>query len=577
MRLMRRIFKFDFWFYFSGVLAIGVILFWWLRMGLSRYFDPDELAHLHWAWLQFRGEKPYVDFFYVLSPLFNFLFYPLFLVFGESISVLIFARVISFLIYLLTALAIFLLGRELFGKRTGVLSVVFFVTLPIGLAKQIEIRPDNLSVAFFVLGLWAFFRGFCKAEFKSCKAEFKWFFWSGLFLGAGAAVIQKGAVSAFAAVLLMVLLVVFLRRHDLVKIFRRVFWGMTIPVLVLLIYLLFKGVLIQGLEAIVVLALLTNLGIPFAPLHWFFLPIDIYYGGYRNFPYVFNRILFVFAGLAVLFFLLKVLKKRKWKKEEVGVLSLAFLAVFLTFLLEALKATFLQYYLPVFPLVSILGAVGFLSLLEALKISDRTKLIFYVCFLGACLFSSYKSYVGREKWINEGNLKHIFAYLSVSGPEDRVFDFWGFYVFRKDGYFVCCNHFPDFPKKLKARLPDFVGWMKKNENKFITYQERDGGIIGNRIALLSQKQINFLRENYVPIGVREIRVVGHEFDFGKSPVEKVEIFAAGEYRVVGGEIMIDGKRYGSGGVVFLGKGMHEFGGRGKVTVRYNWEEKKITN
>jgi len=559
-------------FLLAGILTAGVISYWWLRIFLSRYFDPDELTHLHWAWLMFKGERPYKDFFYVMVPFFNFLFYPLFLVFGESISVLIFARVVIFVIYLLTAGAVFLLGREIFGKKAGLLAVIIFLSMPMGFAKQMEIRPDNLSVVFFVLGVWAFFKGFCKAEFKSCKAEFKWFFWSGLFLGANAVVMPKGALSIIALLLAAVFWVGLFKRREFLKIFGRIFLGMTIPVLILLIYLLVGGILIEGLRSIIIFGPLHLEGIWPTSFWWYLKPNDIYYTGYKNFPWYFNLFLLSLALVAVLVWVGRALRAKKLEKEAMGALSLFLMAIFLILTLSPLQGTFLQYYLPILPLLCVLTAGGVLGLLWALRISKNwLGLVICVCFLGACLFSSWQIYRVRKYWTNESHLEHVFNYLKVSKSEDRVFDFWGMFVFRKDGYFVCCENFPKFTKRLKMEMPDFIEEMKKNENKFITYDDRREKILGDRVLGLRPEERQFLRENYVPIGVELMRVVGREFNFGEGLMQRAEIFVAGNYRVVGKEIMIDGKRYEPGEVLFLGKGVHEFGGRGKAIVRYNWE------
>ncbi len=565
--------------YLASALTIGVILFWWFRIFLSRYFDADELAHLHWAYLQFKGQRPYVDFFYIFPPFFNFLFYPLFFILGESVSVLVLARVVNFLVYILTAGATFLLAREVFdppsssgtsaGKAAELLTVVVFLSLPMGLAKQLEIRPDNLSVAFFVLGLWAFFRGFFNKKNK-------WFFWSGLFLGVNTAIVQKGALNAGLALIVMFLLVIFLKRKEFLKITARILQGLILPFLILATYLLLRGILFEGLEAMVILSPLTNVGIAFAPFWWFFLPNDVYYGGFNNFPWIFNRGLFFLAGMGVVFLALEFFKKRKFDQEVVGGLSLGLMIVFLIFLLGRLGATFLQYYLPIFPLVSILAAVGLLQGLRFLRLKKWWGLIAIISFFGVCLYSSYEAYKGRRDWSNDYNLEYVADYLEVSKTEDRVFDFWGFYIFRLDGYFVCCENFPYFDRRLQARLPNFLKEIKEKETRFITLPRTGGGMVGGRMASLSFKDLDFLKENYLLTGVGDIRAVGKTFYLLKNEKKRSEIFVAGNYRVLGREMMIDEKKYKPGEVLFLVKDAHEFGAteEGRVWLRYDWEGRR---
>ena len=61
-------------------LSAGIVylLVWKYRLGVARYFDIDEFAHLHWGYSFFIGEKPYADFFYFFPPFFLYLLKPIF-------------------------------------------------------------------------------------------------------------------------------------------------------------------------------------------------------------------------------------------------------------------------------------------------------------------------------------------------------------------------------------------------------------------------------------------------------------------------------------------------------------------
>jgi len=50
--------------------TILILIFFRYKLTLTRYFDADEFAHLHWGYSFLTGEKPYTDFFYIFPPYF---------------------------------------------------------------------------------------------------------------------------------------------------------------------------------------------------------------------------------------------------------------------------------------------------------------------------------------------------------------------------------------------------------------------------------------------------------------------------------------------------------------------------
>src|SRR3989338_6871265 len=61
------------------LLLVGILILLYLhfRLSITRYFDADEFAHLHWGYAFSIGEKPYSDFFYLFPPFFLFYIYKL--------------------------------------------------------------------------------------------------------------------------------------------------------------------------------------------------------------------------------------------------------------------------------------------------------------------------------------------------------------------------------------------------------------------------------------------------------------------------------------------------------------------
>src|SRR3989338_1153993 len=89
------------------IVILAILLFWRFRLGLTKLFDIDEFAHLHWAYNLFSGKNPYTDFFYFLPPFFLYILSPLFLLAKESIAVLLYGRVVMFMAFLLTGVFLY--------------------------------------------------------------------------------------------------------------------------------------------------------------------------------------------------------------------------------------------------------------------------------------------------------------------------------------------------------------------------------------------------------------------------------------------------------------------------------------
>ena len=136
------------------MLLIGTAVF-----GMKHELSIDEWEHVHSSWNVYSGKRPYIDFFqhhhglmwYLLAPAIGFL--------DNHSSVLLFARLISLLFWLVTLVAVYqtsLLLTE--NKTTSKFALLLLNTCYICTITAIEYRPDNPQVAFGALALYFFFR-----------------------------------------------------------------------------------------------------------------------------------------------------------------------------------------------------------------------------------------------------------------------------------------------------------------------------------------------------------------------------------------------------------------------------------
>ncbi|MBI5620910.1 hypothetical protein HY949_03965 [Candidatus Gottesmanbacteria bacterium] len=133
-------------------LLLFVLLRWHYELGLTRYFDVDEFAHLSWAYQMLSGRRPYVDFLFFFPPGFHVFLMPLF-AFGSGVVPIIAARLVQFGIFAVLVGVTMLLFWLMRRSWVAILAGVFLAFLPMPFDKFLEIRPDTLAVLFAMLGM----------------------------------------------------------------------------------------------------------------------------------------------------------------------------------------------------------------------------------------------------------------------------------------------------------------------------------------------------------------------------------------------------------------------------------------
>jgi hypothetical protein len=173
------------------LLAIGFTA----QLGLAfvREFDPDELEHLHGAWLISKGMLPYRDYFEHHTPGLHFLLAPVSWALqpetdpGRAFAMIFLSRG---LMWLFTGVILFLtirLGAALRDYRVGLVAAVLLLNVIMFSEKALEIRPDLLSVTFWLASLLSLLPLLREAR---PTARTRWV-WAGALLGAGVMCTQK--------------------------------------------------------------------------------------------------------------------------------------------------------------------------------------------------------------------------------------------------------------------------------------------------------------------------------------------------------------------------------------------------
>ncbi len=185
--------KFSLYFIVAATLAVLVAR---IPVLVHRFFDVDELEHVHGAWSVFKGLVPYRDFFEHHTPWYYYLLSPFFRWFDVDGSFesarhfLVFGRALSSLLTVLAAVIVILIGRAWARTSVGLLAAFLLVSQPVVFQKTVEMRPDVPALPFFVACLGFVVWGLDSPGISKA-AQLRRLVWAGLCLGGAIMCTQK--------------------------------------------------------------------------------------------------------------------------------------------------------------------------------------------------------------------------------------------------------------------------------------------------------------------------------------------------------------------------------------------------
>jgi len=146
--------------YLLSLIALGAALcFLVVLVSLNQKLDLDETEHIHSAWYVKEGFRPYTDFYQHHHPLIWYLAAPLVDVFGECAEIILFFRMVTFGLTLLTAIVVYLTAIEVAkSAEAGLISVLVMLSLPLFVRASVEFRPDVPQVLLGVVSVWLLLR-----------------------------------------------------------------------------------------------------------------------------------------------------------------------------------------------------------------------------------------------------------------------------------------------------------------------------------------------------------------------------------------------------------------------------------
>jgi len=137
-------------FFWTTAAAAAVLR----ALAFFRYrFDADEQHHAHVAWGWTAGMVQYRDYFDNHAPLFHLLMAPWLAMFGERSDILLWMRLPMLALFAVVLWATYDIAKRVFDARIAAWSVLLLALFPPFFLKSLELRTDNLWVAFWMLAL----------------------------------------------------------------------------------------------------------------------------------------------------------------------------------------------------------------------------------------------------------------------------------------------------------------------------------------------------------------------------------------------------------------------------------------
>jgi hypothetical protein len=478
----------------TGVISL-VFLYWHLQIGLVRYFDVDEYAHLHWASHLFVGKLPFVDYLSFFAPAFHWFLAPIFLFGWGTTAPFIDARVVSWIVFVSICITGALLYHEIRKNWLfATLTVLLLAWLPMPFDKYIEVRPDSLATLLTLLGI--FFQVVWMRQINSKLSFEKFGFLSGIFYSLSLLVLAKMAPNIAIGVGIALLwgfsnrppagfLPKKLKMTALLGRYFKFVWpklkwfviGLAVPLVLFGLWLLTLGNLPLVLYSLIKLPIEANkiskyfIMMPML----FFYPNGIFYGADGwNKILVTNHIVWIiglFFGTYRLFTPFNYGGRKTWLIE---LLVASQFIIQVLFYVGYVPLKHAQYLIPIGIFVAFYGADAVQSIWDKVKHNLWLMPIFggvMIIFLIYIYQIFMQSNMIKLTWTNQKAFDNMTSLYKKIPQTEYVLDLDGRMLYNPDPYYVCCIPFGQFAEFLSQPLPNLPQALEKTNTKYINQGE----------------------------------------------------------------------------------------------------------
>ena len=426
----------------TSVLMLLVFLWWHWRLGMTRYFDVDEFAHLSWAYQMFSGRRPYIDFLFYIPPGFQVFLMPLFLL-GGGVTPILAGRLVQFVLFVVLVEVTMLLFWIMRRSWVAILAGVILAFLPLPFDKFLEIRPDTLAMIFAMLGM----------VFQIKK---KWAV-AGVCYGISLLIFPKVLPQVGVAIAVALF----------TKNVRPLLGGFVIPLSVFGLWALTLGNLdqvIYSLTKLPVEALKISQTFIMMP-DLFFYPNTIFYGapGWST-GLIVNHAIWILAIVVGAYRL--VTPGKSW--SEFLIASTFFIHIFFYIQIVPLKHT--QYLIPIAVYVAFYAADAVNLLWQKAKRNFITITTFIIV-ITVIEINFYRIFLSvnmpKLAWTNADTIRDMTTLFRMVPTSEYILDLTGQTIYYKHPFVACCIHFGQSAPYMTRPLPSLGEALEKTSTKYI--------------------------------------------------------------------------------------------------------------
>lgn len=487
----------------SVSLGLLCVLIGRIIMAINRYFDPDEFAHMHWAFLMFSGSMPYRDFFFYITPMFQWILTPLFFLPHSEVT-MIYARFLMLLLYIGSVLLVFILGKKSSGSsRTGLFGALLYAVFPMTMDKTIDIRPDIVMVITMIAPAIILLSS---KRPRSIHALF-----AGILLGISFTTLFKMVY------ILPALLWLFWTLHPSARA-KTLFFGVLgfcIPILGIIAWYAEGDLLPLAWQAFTHDQFAVNFGKQSFSILKTLSPWPLVYvtNAGQSIPWALTVAIWT---LSIPGFILLSIKNLRY-----GMFLFLFFLSGIGFLI-VFPVPYVQYFMPLSVPASI--AAGYAIIWGIKKLSLVTS------FAGLFLFLCVMGCIGASFWIQfqergfqtpmiREQKQAIADILAVTKPDETIYDMTGSYVFRPDGYFICCHPYGEFVDKLASPPGTLTESLISHQTKFLVMDQK-----GYVFWLPKPTDLAFLLSTYTDSAYKKIYTAGVTYICNEGKCHQIDIF-----------------------------------------------------
>ncbi len=183
-------------------------LWTWSKRGR---LDHDELEHAHAAWLVYKGQAPFTDFWEHHPPYYWHFLKQYYIRHGANVGIFEWGRTWMLVPFTISVACIFWIGRELISPACGIAAATLFACNRLLQYPAMAMRPDGWMLCLLLGGLCLFLYAW--------RRSFSWYagLLSGLLIGLAFTIHPRAGFTVFALVLGVACDVIFVRGWSVVR------------------------------------------------------------------------------------------------------------------------------------------------------------------------------------------------------------------------------------------------------------------------------------------------------------------------------------------------------------------------